>query len=125
MKIFLMAMQPDEYWSGIVYVLTMSDDHIPLWEKAGIYDLLYEREKVVCENAMPDLILALTDMCIQYMDYRSIVKMPEMRDAPGGFMDEMLREQAFRQAVAILSMFIQAAIRYPQSVITRKKTEEA
>jgi hypothetical protein len=121
MKLYLAAMKRDEYWNGTVYVLTLSDDYIPLWKRAGIYDLLYEKEGITGEQISPILVWALTEMCIQYTDYRSIVKIPLTDDEPYNSMDELLREQAFRTAVAILSMLLQAVITYPQATLCREK----
>ena len=124
-------------WSGIVYQLTMSDDYITLWKKAGIYDLLYE-EEVRCEQAIPRLTVALLEICIHYLDYRSIIQLPptgdtvKVTDAQSGIIqgsfrddiDELLRDQALRQAVAILAMVIEAAHLYsPSHFICRGKEE--
>ena len=122
MKLYFTSLLNTDHWRGIGYHLTISDHYIPLWKKAGIYTLLYE-EEVTCERAIPKLTAALTDMCIHYLDYRSVVKLSPSNDKDGGFMDELLREQVFRQAVAILSMLIQATILHPSSHIHRKKEE--
>jgi hypothetical protein len=124
-------------WGARMYTLTMSDDYISLWKKAGIYDILYGNNRVTCEKVIPELTLALTDMCVHYLDYRQIAKFPSCgdkvedsmdnllrkHDKAGGFMDELLREQVFRQAVAILAMLIQAASLYPHAIICRQKEE--
>ena len=129
-------------WGGIVYQLTMSDDYIPLWKKAGIYDLLYE-EETTCEEAIPKLTVALLEMCIHYLNYRRIVKLPsrvdealdkvKITDVQSGIIqgsfrddfDELLREQAFRQAVAILAIVIEAAHVYSTSCFICREKEEA
>jgi len=102
----------------------MSDDYIPLWKKAGIYDLLYEGE-VTCEQALSRLTAALIDMCIHYIDYRHVVKLPPSNPKEGGFMDEILREQVFRQAVAILAMVTEATNVYSPSCFICREKEEA
>ena len=122
MNLYFTSMLDTARWGARMHTLTISDHYIPLWKKAGIYDLLYE-EAVTCEQATPKLTAALIDMCIHYLDYRSAVKLSPSNDKDGGFMDELLREQVFRQAVAILSMLIQAAIQYPHAIICRQKEE--
>lgn len=140
MKLYFTALPSSEdgAWGGIVYQLTINDDYIPLWKKAGIYDLLYE-EEATCEEAIPKLTVALLEMCIHYLDYHSIIQLPPVdihkgkitdaksRIIQGSFrddMDEILREKIFRQAVAILAMVIEAAHLYsPARFICREKEE--
>jgi len=113
--------------------MTISDDYIPLWKKAGIYDLLYNAS-VTCEQLMPELTWALTDMCIHYVDYRLVIQLPpvekkgKITDANRANrfrddMDELLREQIFRQACAMLSTLILKARLYPRSMICRENKE--
>ncbi len=111
-------------WGARMHTHTISDHYISLWKKAEIYALLYEREMVTCEQATPELIQALINMCVYYLDYRAVVKLTPVNDNLGNLMDEMLRAQVFRQAVAILAMLIQATSLHPQAIICRK-TEEA
>lgn len=119
MKLYLTSMLDTDRWGARIYMLTMSDHYIPLWKKAGIYELLYE-EEVTCEQAKPRLTHALIDMCVCYLDYRAVVKLSVSEES---FMDELLREQVFRQAVAILAMLIQAASLHPHATICRQKEE--
>jgi len=132
MKLYFVAVQ---HGDGIVYQFTMSDDYIPLWKKAGIYDLLYDpNDGVTCKRMLPTLIQALIDMCIHYIDYRLVIQLPpietkaKITDAirANRFrddMDELLREQIFRQACAALSILILKARLYPRSCIRREKEE--
>ena len=123
MKLYFTSVLDFDRWGARMYTLIMSDHYIPLWKKAGIYDLLYETEGILCEQAILDLTCALTDMCVRYLDYRAVVKLSPAPDVEGSFMDELLREQVFRQAIAILAMLIQAASLYPHAVICRQKEE--
>ena len=133
MKLYFIAVQNGD---GIVYQLAMSDDYIPLWKKAGIYDLLYDpNDGATCKQLLPKLIQALTDMCIHYIDYRLVIQLSpidnkgkKITDAirANRFrddMDELLREQVFRQACAMLSILILKAQLYPRSCIRREKEE--
>jgi hypothetical protein len=132
MKLYFIAVHNGD---GIVYQLTMSDDYIPLWKKAGIYELLYApNDGVTCEQMLPKLIQALTDMCIRYVDYRLVIQLSpietkaKVTDAKLAIsfrddMDELLREQVFRQACATLSILILKAMLYPRSCIRREKEE--
>lgn len=111
-------------WGARMHTHTISDHYISLWKKAEIYDLLYEKQGVSCRLAVPELTQALIEMCVYYLDYRAAVELAPVNDNLGSFMDELLRERVFRQAVAILAMLIQAADLYPNAIICRK-TEEA
>lgn len=137
MKLYFVAIQDDRAHSGaIVYQLTISDNYIPLWKKAGIYDLLYDpNDGVTCEQMLPQLLHALTDMCIHYIDYRLVIQLPpiekkaKVTDAKLAArfrddMDETLREQIFHQACATLSVLILKARLYPRSCIRREKKEK-
>lgn len=132
MKLYFVAV---EHGDGIVYQLTMSDNYIPLWKKAGIYDLLYApNDGVTCKQILPELMWALTDMCIYYIDYCLVIQLPPIKkqgkvtDAKLAIsfrddMDDMLREQIFRQACATLSILIQKAKLYPRSCVRQEKEE--
>ncbi len=124
MKLYFTSILNTAHWGGIVYQLTMSDNYIPLWKKAGIYNLLYKKDGITCALAIPELTEALTEMCIHYLDYRNGVKLPPSKDKDGGFMDELLREQTFRQAVAVLAMLIESANLYPPACLIRRVKEE-
>lgn len=117
---FTSALDVDR-WGARVHTHTISDHYIPLWKKAEIYTLLYESERVTCEQAIPELTQALIHMCVYYLDYRAVVKLAPVNENLDSLMDEMLREQVFRQAVAILAMLIQATSSYPHAVICRKE----
>ncbi len=123
MKLYFTSMLDTERWGARICTFTMSDHYIPLWKKAGIYDLLYETKKVTCKRAIPELICALLDMCVHYLDYRAAVTLSPSNDKDGGFMDELLREQVFRQACAILAMLIETASVHPHASICRQKEE--
>lgn len=123
MKLYFTSARSMEYWNGIEYQLIISDDYIPLWKKAGIYDLLYGNKRPTCKELLPELIRALTDMCVYYLDYRELVKLRPLKDKGWAFLDEVIREQVFRQATASLGMLIQVVSLYPQSCICRKKEE--
>lgn len=124
MKLYFTQLLDFDRWGARMYAISMSDCHVPLWKKAGIYDILYGKERLTCREAVPELTRALTEMCVLYLDYRKIVKFPPIGDDdPGSFMDELLREQGLRQATAVLAMLIQAANLYPRAIICRKKEE--
>ena len=123
MQLYFTSMVDTARWGARMYTLAMSDNYISLWKKAGIYDLLYEREGVTCEDALPDLIWALTDMCTHYIDFRTVVKLAPVNEGLGSFMDELLREQSLRQAIALLAMLIQTVSLYPRAIICRRKEE--
>jgi len=122
-------------WGAVVYQFTISDNYIPLWKKAEIYDLLYNpNDEITCEQILPKLIQALTDMCIHYMDYRRVIQLPpiepkaKVTDAKLAIsfrddMDEVLREQVFHQACATLSILILKVMLYPRSCIRQEKKE--
>ena len=117
MKIYFVSLVSTAHFQGQVYQLTLSDDYVPLWKKAGVYELLYEKEKPRCHEAVPELVQALTEMCIHYLDYRHAVEVPKDLESD---LEDLIKEQLFNQARAMLAMLIQAAKSYPNAVIFRE-----